>query len=231
MRILIIEDDAEIAALMGSGFERLGHAVTVAETGEKGLSRAENGSHDAIILDLMLPDLDGFSILEKIRGSGNLTPVIVVSARPFVQDKVHCLNSGCDDYLTKPFSFSELEARLNAIVRRRVARSSTLNTLSTITACGLKLDLLERRVFRDGKNILLKPKEFSLLKYLMENAGAVVSRAMIMSEVWGYDFDPGTKIIDVHISYLRDKIYSAFGARLIHTIRGSGYVFRENEEA
>ena len=227
MRILIIEDDVEIAALMGSGLVHLGHAVTVAETGEKGLSHAENGTYDAIILDLMLADLDGFSILEEIRRSGNLTPVIVVSARQSVSDKVYCLNLGSDDYLTKPFSFSELEARINAIVRRRLTQSPTVNIISV---CGLKLDLLDRRVFCGGEGILLKPKEFSLLKYLMENAGSVVSRAMIMSHVWGYDFDPGTKIIDVHISYLRDNIYGACGARLIHTIRGRGYVLRENEE-
>ena len=228
MRILIIEDDAEIAALMGSGFEQLGHEVTIAQTGEKGFSHAVSRSFEAIILDLMLADLDGFSILQEIRKSGNLTPVIIVSARQSVHDKVYCLNMGCDDYLTKPFSFSELEARINAIVRRKLTENSASNILSL---CGLKMDLLNRRVFCHDTEIILKPKEFSLLKYLMENAGAVVSRAMIMSHVWGYDFDPGTKIIDVHISYLRDKIYGACGARLIQTIRGSGYVFRKNEEA
>ena len=228
MRILIIEDDTEIAALMRSGFEQLGHEVSVAETGDEGFSHAVSQSFEAIILDLMLPDLDGFSILQGIRKAENLTPVIVVSARQYVHDKVYCLNMGCDDYLTKPFSFSELEARVNAIVRRKLTENSTSNMLSL---CGLKMDLLARRVFCDATEILLKPKEFSLLKYLMENAGSTVSRAMIMSHVWGYDFDPGTKIIDVHISYLRDKIYGACGARLIHTIRGCGYVFRKNEEA
>ena len=224
MRILIIEDDTEIATLVASGFEELGHEVTVAEKGEKGSTLAKNQSFDVILLDLMFADTDGFSILREIRKGGNLTPVIIVSARQAVHDKVYCLNAGCDDYLTKPFSFTELVARVNAVVRRKSAEKSTASTLSL---CGLEMDLLSRRVFCADTEIVLKPKEFSLLKYLMENAGAVVSRAMIMSIVWGYDFDPGTKILDVHISHLRDKIYGACGARLIHTIRGSGYVFKE----
>ncbi len=227
MRILIIEDDAEIATLVASGFEELGHEVSVAENGGKGSALAMNQGFDVILLDLMFADIDGFSILREIRKGGNLTPVIIVSARQAVHDKVYCLNTGCDDYLTKPFSFSELVARVNAVVRRKSTEKSAASTLSL---CGLEIDLISRRAFCAETEIVLKPKEFSLLKYLMENAGAIVSRAMIMSSVWGYDFDPGTKILDVHISHLRDKIYGACGARLIHTVRRCGYVFRKDEE-
>lgn len=227
MRILIIEDDTEIAALVASGFEELGHEVSIAEKGEKGAALAMNRSFDVILLDLMFADMDGFSILRGMRGGGNLTPVIIVSARQAVHDKVCCLNAGCDDYLTKPFSFSELVARVNAVVRRKSGEGSTASSLSL---CGLEMDLLSRRVFCTDTEIVLKPKEFLLLRHLMENAGTVVSRAMIMSSVWGYDFDPGTKVLDVHISHLRDKIYGACGARLIHTVRGCGYVFRKDEE-
>ncbi len=227
MRILIIEDDAEIATLVASGFEKFGQEVTVAETGEKGLALAMNRGFEVILLDLMLADMDGFSILQNIRKGGNGTPVIIVSARQAIHDKVYCLNTGCDDYLTKPFSFSELVARVNAVVRRKSTEKFRASTLSLL---GLEMDLLGRRAFSGDTEIELKPKEFALLKYLMENAGEIVSRSMIMSEVWGYNFDPGTKIIDVHISYLRDKIYRACGARLIHTVRRLGYVFRKDEE-
>jgi two-component system OmpR family response regulator len=227
MRILIIEDDAEIAALLASGLEEIRHEATVAGTGKKGFDLAMNQSFDVILLDLMFADIDGFSILQEIREKGNLTPVIIVSARQAVHDKVHCLNAGCDDYLTKPFSFSELVARVNAVVRRKSTEKSAASTLSL---CGLEMDLLGRRAFCGGTELDLKPKEFSLLKYLMENAGVTVSRAMIMSNVWGYDFDPGTKILDVHISHLRDKIFGACGIRLIHTVRRCGYVFGKDEE-
>jgi two-component system OmpR family response regulator len=227
MRMLIIEDDTEIATLVASGFEELGHEVTVAGKGEEGSALAMNQSFDVILLDLMFADIDGFSILREIRKGGNLTPVIIVSVRQAIHDEVYCLNTGCDDYLTKPFSFSELVARVNAVVRRKLIEKSATSTLSL---CGLEMDLISRRAFCADTEIVLKPKEFSLLRYLMENAGSIVSRAMIMSSVWGYDFDPGTKILDVHISHLRDKIYGACGTRLIHTVRGCGYVFRNDEE-
>lgn len=228
MKILVIEDDSDIATVVRSGFEALGHEVTVGETGERGLSLATGLKFDVIILDLMFADIDGFSILREIRKSGSLTPVIIVSARQAVHDKVYCLNSGCDDYLTKPFSFSELVARVHAVVRRQASQKAGASTLSLY---GLEMDLLNRIVTCSGVELILKPKEWALLRYLMENAGVVVSRAMIMSSVWGYDFDPGTNVLDVHISHLREKIYGACGSRLIHTVRGCGYVFRKNEEA
>ncbi len=228
MRILIVEDDAEIATPVASGFEKLGHEVTIADTGERGLVIALNQSFDVILLDLMFADMDGFSVLQNIRKGGIETPVIIVSARQSVHDKVYCLDTGCDDYLTKPFSFSELVARVNAVVRRKITEKSATNLLSIH---GLDIDLLSRRVFCGGAEIDLQPKEFLLLKYLMENEGSIVSRAMIMSEVWGYDFDPGTKIIDVHISHLRDKIHGACGLRLIQTVKRFGYVFKKDEKS
>jgi two-component system OmpR family response regulator len=226
MKILIIEDDSEIASLVAGGFEELGHEVAVAEKGKEGFALAMSRNFDVILLDLMIADIDGFSILRDIRKAENVTPVIIVSARQAIHDKVYCLNAGCDDYLTKPFSFSELVARVNAILRRNSTEKSAATTLSM---GGLELDLLSRRAFCADTELELKPKEFSLLKYLMENAGQTVSRAMIMSRVWGYDFEPGTKILDVHISHLRDKIYGTCGARLIHTVRGCGYVFKEDQ--
>jgi two-component system OmpR family response regulator len=171
----------------------------------------------------MLPDEDGFTVLEELKRRGVDTPVIVISAKQAVDDKVSCLNLGCDDYLTKPFAFSELLARINAIMRRNVRAGES----TRLVQADVSVDLLKRTVTRAGRPVDLKSKEFSLLVYLMENAGQVVTRSMIMKKVWGYDFDPGTNIIDVYVCQLRDKLDREGEPRLIHTVRGSGYVFKK----
>ncbi|EPR43092.1 two component transcriptional regulator, winged helix family [Desulfovibrio sp. X2] len=225
MRILLVDDDAEILRFLKSGLEQEGHEVDLAESGTAGLARICEQAHDLVVLDLMFGDLDGFTILREIREKGIKVPVIVVSARQAVDDRIFCLNSGCDDYLTKPFSFLELLARIKAITRRRTDENMAPARLSLH---GVEVDLLNRRVFRDEREIHLKPKEFLLLKYLMENAGDTVSRPMIMKNVWGYEFDPGTKVLDVHVSQLRDKLDSGHDGKLIHTVRGCGYVFKQD---
>ncbi len=223
MDILIIEDDPEIVALVRSGLEEAGLRVESALSGEEGLRKAQNKSYAVIILDLMFNGMDGFTILRELKARGIKTPLLVASARQSVQDKVSCLDAGCDDYITKPFSFVELLARIRALMRRGSGQAAEEQTLSCE---GVSLDLLNRQAVRCGREILLKPKEFALLKYLMENAGNVVTRSMIMEHVWGYNFDPGTKIIDVYICQLREKIDADQGEKLIQTVRGTGYAFR-----
>jgi len=223
MNILIIEDDLEIVDVVRNGLEEAGFCVESALSGEEGLLKAKAGNFAVIILDLMFNGMDGFTILRELKSRGIETPVLVASARQSVQDKVSCLDAGCDDYITKPFSFPELLARIRALIRR--GRGQVLE--SQILSCeGVKLDMLKRQAERNGKEITLKPKEFALLKYLMENAGNAVTRAMIMEHVWGYNFDPGTKIIDVYICQLREKIDSGYDDKLIQTVRGTGYAFR-----
>ncbi len=225
MDILIIEDDPEIVAVVREGLEEAGFRVESALSGEEGLLKAEAGNHAVIILDLMFNGMDGFTILRELKARGVKAPVLVASARKSVQDKVFCLDAGCDDYITKPFSFAELLARIRVLVRRGGPPTAEGAPLSCE---GVKLDLLNRKAVRNGQEILLKPKEFALLKYLMENAGNVVTRAMIMEHVWGYNFDPGTKIIDVYICQLREKIDAGRDEKLIQTVRGTGYAFRRN---
>jgi two-component system, OmpR family, response regulator len=223
MNILIIEDDPEIVAIVRNGLEEAGFRVESALSGEEGLTKAGGGDFSVIVLDLMFSGMDGFTILRELKDRGIKTPVLVASARQSVQDKVTCLDAGCDDYITKPFSFPELLARIRALARRGVEHVAE----GQVLFCeGVKLDLLKRQAERDGQEIVLKPKEFSLLKYLMENAGNAVTRAMIMEHVWGYSFDPGTKIIDVYICQLREKIDAGHVDRLIQTVRGTGYAFR-----
>lgn len=222
MRALIIEDDRTIADFLARGLREAGFAVDRAADGEEGLAAAVTGVYDVAIVDLMLPKRDGLSVIDELRRRGHPTPILILSARRSVDDRVRGLQAGGDDYLTKPFAFAELLARVQALVRRatRVVEPTTL-------ACGdLTLDLLSRRVTRGDVTIDLRPREFVLLEYLMRNTGKVVSKTMILSHVWDYTFDPQTNIVDVLVSRLRDKIDRPFETKLLHTVRGVGYVLR-----
>ena len=223
MRVLLVEDDATIAEFVARGLREAGFAVDCAVDGEDGLNRAIGQPYDVAIVDLMLPKRDGLSLIEELRRRGIMTPVLILSARRSVDDRVRGLQTGGDDYLTKPFAFAELLARVQALVRRATRTPEP----TTLTVGDLVLDLLTRRVTRAGKPIDLRPREFALLEYLMRNAGRVVSKTMILSHVWEYNFDPQTNIVDVLVSRLREKIDRPFEHKLLHTVRGVGYVLRE----
>jgi two-component system OmpR family response regulator len=224
MRLLLVEDDLKIASFVLKGLKESGFAVDHAADGEDGLHLALNEPYDAAIIDIMLPKLDGLTLIEEIRRQKVNTPVIILSARRTVDDRIKGLRTGSDDYLTKPFSFSELLARIQALIRRARGASD-----STSLAVGdLTMNLLTREVKREGKKIELQPREFSLLEYLMRNWETVVSKTMILEHVWGYDFDPQTNVIEAHICKLRDKIDKGFETKLIHTMRGAGYVLKED---
>jgi heavy metal response regulator len=218
-----VEDDATIAEFVARGLREAGFAVDCASDGEAGLSAASRQPYDVAIVDLMLPRRDGLSLIEELRRRGVATPVLILSARRSVDDRVRGLQTGGDDYLTKPFAFSELLARVQALVRRATRSAEP----TTLTVADLVLDLLARRVTRAGKPIDLRPREFSLLEYLMRNGGRVVSKTMILSHVWEYNFDPQTNVVDVLVSRLREKIDRPFENKLLHTVRGVGYVLRE----
>jgi two-component system, OmpR family, response regulator len=222
MRILVVEDDKKIASFVIRGMQEAGFAVDHAEDGEDALHLALSESYDAAIIDVMLPKLDGLSIIERMRQRKILTPVIVLSAKRSVDDRVRGLQTGGDDYLIKPFSFSELLARVHALIRR--ANHETEPTRLLLGE--LSVDLLSREVTRAGKKIDLQPREFSLLEYLMRNGGRVVSKTMIIEHVWGYSFDPQTNVVDVLVSRLRNKVDRDFENKLIHTHRGVGYVLK-----
>jgi heavy metal response regulator len=222
MRALIVEDDQTIADFVGQGLREAGFAVDRAADGDEGLAAALNQPYDVAIVDVMLPRRDGLALIDELRRRGNSTPVLILSARRSVDDRVRGLQAGGDDYLTKPFAFAELLARVQALVRR----ASRTPDPTTLTVGGLTLDLLTRRVTRDGVAIDLRPREFALLEYLMRNAGKVLSKTMILSRVWEYNFDPQTNIVDVLVSRLRDKIDKPFETKLIQTVRGVGYVLR-----
>ena len=222
MRILVVEDDKKIASLVVKGMEQAGFAVDHAEDGEDALHLALSEPYDAAIVDVMLPKLDGLTIIERMRQKKILTPVIVLSAKRSVDDRVRGLQTGGDDYLVKPFSFSELLARVHALIRR--ASHETEPTRLLIGE--LSLDLLSREVARAGKKIELQPREFSLLEYLMRNSGRVVSKTMIIEHVWGYNFDPQTNVVDVLVSRLRNKVDRDFENKIIHTHRGVGYALK-----
>ena len=222
MRILVVEDDRKIASLVVRGMEQAGFAVDHAEDGDDALHLVLSGSYDAAIMDVMLPKLDGLTIIERMRQQKILTPVIVLSAKRSVDDRVRGLQTGGDDYLVKPFSFSELLARVHALIRR--ANHETEPTRLLIGE--LSLDLLSREVRRAGKKIDLQPREFSLLEYLMRNSGRVVSKTMIIEHVWGYNFDPQTNVVDVLVSRLRNKVDRDFEKKMIHTHRGVGYALK-----
>lgn len=222
MRILIVEDDEEIGSFIIKGFEQAGFAVDHATDGDDGLQLALSKAYDAAIVDIMLPKLDGLSLIEELRRRKVNTPVIILSAKRSVDDRVKGLQTGGDDYLTKPFSFSELLARLQALIRRA---SGTVEP-TRLTVGDISLDLLTREVVRAGKRIDLQPKEFALLEYFIRNAGRVISKTMILEHVWSYNFDPQTNVVDVLVFRLRDKIDRDFEKMMIHTIRGVGYVFK-----
>jgi len=222
VRALLVEDDSTIAEFVARGLREAGFAVDHFPDGEAGLMAALDRSYDTAIVDLMLPKRDGLSLIEELRRRGVATPVLILSARRSVDDRVRGLQTGGDDYLTKPFAFSELLARVQALVRR----ASRTPEPTTLTVADLVLDLLSRRVTRGGKVIELRPREFALLEYLMRSAGRVVSKTMILSHVWEYNFDPQTNIVDVLVSRLREKIDKPFETKLLHTVRGVGYVLR-----
>jgi two-component system OmpR family response regulator len=220
MRILVVEDDNKIASFVVNGLKQSGFAVDHFGDGEEGLARARTVSYDAAIVDLMLPKLDGLSLIQQLRASGGRTPVLILSAKASVDDRVRGLQAGGDDYLTKPFAFSELLARVQALIRR-----ATQAPEPTRFAVGdLTLDLLTREVDRAGEKIELQPREFALLEYLMRNAGRVVTKTMILERIFDYSFDPQTNVVDVLVHRLRSKVDKDKG--MIHTIRGVGYVLR-----
>jgi two-component system, OmpR family, response regulator len=219
---LLIEDDDTIADFVARGLREAGFAVDRAADGAEGLDAALAQTYDVAVVDVMLPRRDGLSVIEELRRKGVITPVLILSAKRSVDDRVRGLQAGGDDYLTKPFAFAELLARVQALVRR----ASRTPEPTTLTVEDLVLDLLSRRVTRAGTVVDLRPREFALLEYLMRNAGKVVSKTMILSHVWEYNFDPQTNIVDVLVSRLRDKVDRAFDRKLIHTVRGVGYVLR-----
>ena len=223
MRILLVEDDKKIASFIVKGLREAGFAIDHALNGEDGLDLAHTVQYDAAVIDIMLPGIDGLSLIRDIRGQGIATPVIILSAKRSVEDRVRGLRTGSDDYLPKPFSFSELLARVQALIRR----SSGSAEPAHLKLGGLSLDIFRREVVREGKRIDLQPREFSLIEYLMRNAGRVVTRTMIMEHLWNYDFDPQTNVVDVLVCRLRDRIDRGFNKKLIHTIRGVGYVLKE----
>ena len=225
MRALLVEDDATIAEFVVRGLREAGFAVDHSPDGDAGLAAATGQPYDVAIVDLMLPKRDGLSLIEELRRRSVTTPVLILSARRSVDDRVRGLQTGGDDYLTKPFAFAELLARVQALVRRASRAPET----TTLTVEDLTLDLLSRRVTRSGKPIDLRPREFTLLEYLMRSAGKVVSKTMILSHVWEYNFDPQTNIVDVLVSRLREKIDRPFEKKLLQTVRGVGYVLRSGE--
>jgi two-component system, OmpR family, response regulator len=222
MRALLVEDDATIAEFVARGLREAGFVVEHATDGEAGLAAAVAQPYDVAIVDVMLPRRDGLSLIEALRQRGVLTPVLILSARREIDDRVRGLQAGGDDYLTKPFAFAELLARVQALVRRATRTPEP----TTLSVDDLVLDLLSRRVVRSGRVLDLRPREFALLEYLLRNAGRVVSKTMILSHVWAYNFDPQTNIVDVLVSRLRDKVDRPFEKKLLHTVRGVGYVLR-----
>ncbi|MYF70773.1 MAG: response regulator transcription factor [Proteobacteria bacterium] len=220
MHILVVEDDSTMAQHIVHGLTEAGHDVNHVCDGRDMLRAAADDSLDLFIVDRMLPGMDGLSAIQAVRAAGNQTPVLILSALGEVDDRVHGLKAGGDDYLVKPFAFSELIARIEALARRAASRE--VNT--SLQVDGLTMDLLGRQVFREDIEIDLKPREFQLLEYLMRNAGHVVTRAMLLEAVWHYHFDPQTNVIEVHIRRLRQKIDKGFEQPLIHTVRGIGYV-------
>jgi heavy metal response regulator len=222
MRVLVVEDDKKIASFVVKGLKQNGFAVDQSDDGEEGLIHATATPYDVAVVDVMLPKLDGLSLVRQLRGRGVATPVIILSAKASVEDRVRGLESGADDYLTKPFSFTELLARVQALIRR--ATKTTEPTRLSIN--GLSMDLLTRQVTRGGQNIELQTREFALLEYLMRNAGRVVTKTMILEHIWDYSFDPQTNVVDVLVHRLRNKVDKDFPEKLLHTVRGAGYVLK-----
>jgi two-component system OmpR family response regulator len=222
VRVLLVEDDPTIAEFVERGLREAGFAVERAADGRTGFDKAAAGPYDAAIVDVMLPQMDGLALIDALRARGVRMPVLILSAKRTVDDRVRGLQAGGDDYLTKPFDFAELLARVQALIRRATGASEP----TRLTTGDLTLDLLTRRVQRGTQAIELRPREFALLEYLMRNAGRVVSKTSILSHVWGYNFDPNTNVVDVLVSRLRDRIDKPFAEKLLQTVRGVGYVLR-----
>ncbi len=225
MRVLLVEDDSKIASFIIKGLKAEGFAVDHEDNGEDGLHMALTEPYDAAVIDIMLPKMDGLSLVENIRREKLKTPIIILSAKGEVDDRVKGLHTGADDYLTKPFAFSELLARLQALIRR----SSDVAEPTKLTVADISMNLITREVVRAGQKIELQPLEFSLLEYLLRNAGRVVSKTMIMEHVWDYYFDPQTNVVESRIYKLREKIDKGFSKKMIHTVRGVGYVLKEDK--
>ena len=224
MRLLIVEDDAEAAAYLVKAFREAGHVPDHAADGLEGYALAQGGGYDVLVVDRMLPRMDGLSLIRSLREQDDATPALILSALAQVDDRVKGLRAGGDDYLPKPYAFSELLARVEVLARRRGAPASEP---TTYRVGDLVLDRLAHRVTRAGEEIVLQPREFRLLEYLMKHAGQVVTRTMLLENVWDYHFDPQTNVIDVHVSRLRSKVDKGFEHPMIHTIRGAGYMVRD----
>jgi len=222
MKILVVEDDAKTAAYVAEGLREIGHAVDIALNGRDGLFLAADGGYDVMVVDRLMPGLDGIALVKTIRGAGVRTPVLFLSARGSVPDRVSGLDAGGDDYLVKPFAFSELLARVNALARR----PTTAAVETVLRVADLEVDLLKRTVTRAGRPVELQLREFQLLEYLMRHVGQIVTRTMLLEAVWEFHFDPQTNVVDTHVSRLRAKVERGFGAPLLHTVRGAGYIIR-----
>lgn len=222
MRVLLVEDDSGVSRFIKKGLKEEGYVVDAAFDGEEGLHLALSQTYDLIILDILLPEMNGYEVLRKIREKGVVIPVICLTAKDEKEDIIKGLELGADDYLVKPFSFSELLARIKAVLRRGIKDVE----LSKLAAFDLSLDLINRKACRNGKDIELSGKQFLLLEYLMRNAEQILTRTMILENVWGYNFDTSSNIIDVHINHLRKKVDKDFPQKLIHTIKGAGYVLK-----
>lgn len=226
MRILLIEDDRTVAEHIIKGLQQNGYSVEHATDGALGLELAQSGEFDALIVDRMLPTIDGLTIVKKLRDQGRLAPVLILSALGDVDDRVGGLHAGADDYLVKPFAFAELLARIEALLRRREDTAH----ITRLKVADLEMDLLSQKVVRAGKPFNLQPREYKLLEYLMRNAGQVVTRTMLLENVWEYHFDPQTNVTDVHISRLRQKIDKGFDKQLLMTVRGAGYILQDPDK-
>ena len=224
MRILLVEDEKNVAAFIKKGLEEETYTVNVAEDGPEGLLMATSADFDLIILDIMLPGMNGIEVCKTLRAKGINKPILMLTAVDSVERKVEGLESGADDYLVKPFAFTELLARIKALLRRAP------DIVSELALSDLRIDLLSRRVYRGNKEVVLTLKEFSLLEYLLRNKHRVLSRTQIIENVWGYDFSPGTNIVDVHIRSLREKVDAGFESKLIHTVRGTGYIMKTGDD-
>ncbi len=229
MRLLIIEDDREASSYLSKAFREAGHVADTADDGLDGYALAREGAYDVLVVDRMLPKLDGLSLIRSLREQGVETPVLILSALGQVDDRVKGLKAGGDDYLPKPYAFSELMARIEVLARRRGGNAGAEATSYRVG--DLELDRLSHRVTRAGQEIPLQPREFRLLEYLMRHAGQVVTRTMLLEHVWDYHFDPQTNVIDVHVSRLRAKVDKGFERPMIHTVRGAGYMVRAGGEA
>ena len=219
MKVLLVEDDISVSEYLSEGLREAGYEVTHTDNGEIAEQVAGESAYDVMVFDRMLPGLDGLSLVERLRAAGNDTPILILSALGDVDDRIRGLQSGADDYLAKPFSFEELQARLEVLLRRRQPDA----TLTKLQVEDLSMDLLSQRVTRGDQHIQLQPREYKLLEFLMRHAGQVVTRAMLLEHVWGYHFDPQTNVIDVHISRLRQKLDKGFDEALLETVRGAGY--------